>query len=186
MSYGCPNEGVMNPDQTVQDEAAFAERISELRTALRGYVFSILPHHGTCDDVVQETCLFLWENREDYRADTNFKAWAFRVAWFKAMACRRDHARGKIVNLPEDTLRQIAEEVESLADEAHDRLEALRRCLARLSPAEIALLRLKYVDAGSLTAYAHSVKQQPARVQKTLSRIRLALRHCIEKQLSLI
>lgn len=176
----------MNSGQTAHDDAEFVGRISSLRTALRGYVFSILPHHGACDDVVQDTCLFLWENRSKYRADTNFKAWAFRVAWFKAMACRRDYARGKVVNLPEDTLRQLADEAQSMVDEAHDRLDALRRCLARLSPEEIALLRLKYVNEGSLTDYARSLKQQPGRVQKTLSRLRLALRHCIENQLSFI
>lgn len=184
MSLAPMMPSVTDSGQTVMGDAVFAEKISGLRLALRGYVLSILPHHGAAEDVVQETCLFLWERRGECGAETNLKAWAFRVAWFKAMAFRRDQAREKIVTFSEDTLHQIAGAAESLADEAHDRLLALRRCLEQLSPAEIGLLRLKYVDGRSLTDYARSLKQQPARVQKTLSRLRLALRHCIENRLS--
>lgn len=167
-----------------QDDPELAKEIAGLRTALRGYVLSILPHHGACDDVVQETCLFLWERREECSEETNLKAWAFRVAWFKAMAWRRDRQREKTVSFSEDSLHEIAEAAESLADEAQDRLRALRGCLARLSPGEIRLLRLKYVERGSLSDHARELRRQPSRVQKTISRLRLALRHCIETKLA--
>ncbi len=167
-----------------QDEAALAKEIAGLRPALRGYVLSILPHHGACDDVVQETCLFLWERREECGEETNLKAWAFRVAWFKAMAWRRDRQREKTVSFSEDSLHEIAGAAETLAEEAQDRLKALRSCLARLSPEEIRLLRLKYVEGGSLTDHARALRQKPTRVQKMISRLRLVLRHCIETKLA--
>ena len=175
----------MESDETIRDNTTLAEKICEHRLAPRSYVFSILPHHGACDDVVQETCLFLWQRRDECAKETNFKAWAFRVAWFKAMAYRRDHQRENIVNFSESCLHQIAEAAETLADDTHERLVALRHCLSSLTPDQIRLLRLKYVDQGSLTDYARSIQQQPSRVQKTLSRLRLALRQCIESKLSI-
>lgn len=177
-------EKITDSNRAAKEEAEFVNEISGLRTVLRGYVLALLPHHGACDDVVQETCLFLWERRDECGEETNLKAWAFSVARFKAMAYRRDHLREKTVFFSEERLHQIAGAAELLAEGAHERLLALRSCLARLSPAEISLLRLKYVDRGSLSDYARSMKQQPSRVQKTLSRLRLSLRYCIETRLS--
>jgi RNA polymerase sigma-70 factor, ECF subfamily len=170
--------------QTPQDDPVLAAEIAALRMALRGYVLSILPHHAACDDVVQEVCVFLWERRHEREPDTNLRAWAFKVAWFKAMAWRRDRQREKTVSFSEDTLHEIAAAAESVADDAADRLLALRSCLGRLHPAEVRLLQLKYVEGGSLTDHARELRQKPSRVQKTISRLRLALRHCIETKLS--
>ena len=174
----------MNRTSPTCEATDLADRIAELRPALRGYVLSLLPHYGACDDVVQETCVFLWERREECGEGTNLRAWAFRVAWFKVMAHRRDRVREKTVIFSEDILHEVAEAAEMLADEAQDRLDALRKCLAGLSPAEIRLLQLKYVEGRSLTDYAMVLGQQPSRIQKTLSRLRLALRHCIETKLA--
>jgi RNA polymerase sigma-70 factor (ECF subfamily) len=167
-----------------QGETAFMEEITGLRTALRGYVMSILPHYAACDDVVQETSLFLWERRHEYNDETNVKAWAFKVAWFKAMAWRRDRKWENTIHFSEDTLHEIVEAAETLADESRDRLLALRDCLSRLGPAEVRLLQMKYVEGGSLADHARELALKPNRVQKTISRLRLALRHCILAKLS--
>lgn len=167
-----------------QADAGFAEEIAGLRLALRGYILSILPHYAACDDVVQEVSVFLWERRHERDPDTNLKAWAFKVAWFKAMAWRRDRQREKTVSFSEDSLHEIAGAAEALSEEAGDRLVALRSCLSRLSAEELKLLRMKYVEGASLTGHAHELRQKPSRIQKTISRLRLALRHCIETKLS--
>ena len=168
-----------------QADSGFAAEIAGLRTALRGYVLSILPHHAACDDVVQEVSLFLWERRHERDPGTNLKAWAFKVAWFKAMAWRRDRQRERTVNFSEDSLHEIAAAAEALSEEAGERLAALRACLSKLSPQELQLLKVKYVDGGSLTGRARELSQKASRVQNTISRLRLALRHCIETKLSL-
>ncbi len=171
-------------EEDPRDDSAFAAEITGLRLALRGYVLSILPHHAACDDVVQETCIFLWERRYEREDSTNLKAWAFRVAWFKAMAWRRDRQREKTVSFSEDRLHEIASAAEGLADDAGERLLALRACLSRLAPADVRLLQFRYVEGGSLTGQALEQQMKPSRIQKTISRLRLALRHCIETKLS--
>lgn len=172
------------PRKEPQDDSAFAAEIDGLRVALRAYVMSILPHHSACDDVVQETSVFLWERRHERDDTTNLKAWAFKVAWFKAMAWRRDRQREKTVSFSEDTLHEISAAAESLADDAAERLQALRSCLSRLAPADVRLLQLRYVEGASLTGHAREQQMKPTRVQKTISRLRLVLRHCIESKLS--
>ncbi len=165
-------------------EAEIAIGISSLRLPLRGYLHTLIPDQGACDDLVQETLLFLWERRESADESTPIRAWAFKVAWFKAMAWHRDHRRDKLVYFSDDVLQQIAPVAETISHTAENRLDALRQCLAGLPKEELELLRLKYVDRGSLAGHAGVRGWKPNRVQKTLSRLRLALRHCIQSRLN--
>lgn len=161
------------------DEAAFARAVAEMRPALQGYVRSLLLHTDATDDVVQDTCLFLWERRDQFELE-HLRATAFRTAWFKALSVRRDRQREKLVHFSDDALQRIAGAAEELAGEADPRLQALRGCLAKLPPNDLHLLRLKYIDQNSLAKHARQQNVAPNRLQKAISRLRLALRRCIE------
>lgn len=163
---------------------AIEARIAELRPALKGYVLSLLPQSDVCDDVVQETCLFLWEKRDEFPEIRDFKAWAFKTAWFKALSARRDLQRRKYVTLSEDVLQRIAGAAEEQAAGTDHRIEDLRQCLASLPEKDLELLRLKYSRGLSLAVHARQLGWQPNRLQKAISRLRLVLRHCIETRIS--
>ena len=164
-------------------ESSLGPGIASLRLPLRGYLHTLVPDKAACEDLVQETLLFLWERRGSADESTPLKAWAFKVAWFKAMAWHRDHRRDRLVYFSDGVLQRMAPVAEEKSLAADGRLEALRRCLADLPEENLALLRLKYVDQGSLTRHAQEQGWKPNRVQKTLSRLRLVLRHCIQARL---
>lgn len=166
------------------DEVGFVRELQALRPALRGYVLSIFPHPHLSEDIVQETMLFAWERRTDFRPGSNFKAWVFKAAYFKTLAQRRDSQRDRLVTFSEDVLQRIAGAAEEHLAKSDQRLHALQSCLSGLKPQEFALLKLKYLDRGSLTEQARQLDMAPNRLQKALSRLRLALRHCIETKLS--
>lgn len=166
------------------DEVGFTRALEALRPAMRGYVLSIFPHPSRCEDIVQESILFAWERRADFKPGTNLKAWVFKAAYFKTLACRRDAQRDRLVTFSEDMLHKIAGAAEEQSDDADGRLGALQSCLSSLKPEEFALLKLKYLDRGSLTDLARQQSMAPNRLQKALSRLRLTLRHCIEARLS--
>ncbi len=184
MSMPAPNSSE-NTASVALSDAELSGRIQELRPALRGYILSILPHPDAAEDVVQETCLFLWERRGDFQPGTNFKAWAFKTGYFKALTHRRELQRNKVVTLSEDLLHRIAGAAEEQAEQIDERLVAMRACLADLRPEDLRLLQLKYVERRSLSEQARSLNAPPNRLQKAISRVRLALRHCIEHKLSL-
>lgn len=167
-----------------EDEDDLGARIEELRPALSGYVLSLLPDRNACEDVVQETCLFLWERRADFEPGSNFKAWAFKTAWFKVLTHRREMQRRKQISFSEDVLERISRAAEQFADEADHRLSALRACVTELPAESQQLVRLKYLDRFSLAAHARKLGVKPNQIQKSLSRIRISLRHCIESRLS--
>ena len=173
-----------DPGFTEENDATVGALIEEVRPAIRGYVLSLLPDRDSCDDVVQETCLFLWDRRGEFEAGSNFKAWAFKAAWFKVLTHRREMQRRKLVSFSEDVLERISRAAENFAEDVDHRLAALRDCVADLPGESKRLLQLKYLDRLSLTAHAKNLGVKPNQIQKSLSRIRLALRHCIETRIS--
>ncbi|MGC4017004.1 MAG: sigma-70 family RNA polymerase sigma factor [Luteolibacter sp.] len=178
-------EPVPNPEtEPPLDEVGFTRALEAMRPALRGYVLSIFPHPHLCEDIVQETMLFAWERRGEFKPGSNLKAWVFKAAYFKTLAQRRDAQRDKLVTFSEDVLQKIAGAAEERLSETDRRLTALQSCLSALKPQDFALLKLKYLDRGSLSAQAREKSVSPNRLQKALSRLRLALRHCIEEKLA--
>jgi len=164
-------------------EEEFSTLLREIVPALRGYVMSLIPHHATCEDVIQEAHLFLWEKRADFQRGTSFKAWAFKVAYFKAMAQRRNHAREqKRITFSEETILRIAAKSEEVSDQAQDRMDQLKLCLGQLKPEEKELLRYKYLEQGSLTELAQTTGRTANTIHKAISRLRLRLKACIDKQ----
>jgi RNA polymerase sigma-70 factor, ECF subfamily len=164
-------------------ESEIAASIRDLQTALKEYVAGLLGGADGVEDLVQETNLFLWERRGEYERGSNFRAWAMRVAWFKVMAERRDRAReGKVV-FSEALLEQLSSRAEERLEESDRRLLALRRCLDRSRPQDRRILEWKYGRGSSLTELAELNGSSQNAMHKTISRLRLALRHCVEKQL---
>lgn len=160
-----------------------ASEIRDLQPGLREYIAGLLGGLDGADDLVQETNLFLWSKRDDFVPGTNFRAWAMRVAWFKVMAERRDRARqGKVV-FSEPMLEQLAARAVERLPESDARLGALRHCLEKTRPQDRRILEWKYGRSASLTDLAVSTGRAAAALHKTISRLRIALRHCVERKL---
>lgn len=176
------NQPERGPAFSTGDDTLGAQ-IEEVRPALKGYVLSLLPDRDACDDVVQETCLFLWYRRGEFEPGSNFRAWAFKAAWFKVLSHRRDMQRRKLVSFSEDVLERISRASEQFSENVDHRLAALNQCVASLPAESQQLLQLRYLDRLSLTAHAKNLGVKPNQIQKSLSRIRIALRRCIENRL---
>ena len=165
------------------DEAWFGAQMEGLRPLLRGYILSIFPQRDLCEDIIQEAMLYAWEQRATFREGTNFKAWMFRIAYFLTLARRRDLQRDKTGTFSEEFLHRIAAAAENQLAEGEARLEALQACLAELKADDVKLLQWKYLDRTSLAERARAENLDPNRWHKAISRLRLALRHCIETKL---
>lgn len=172
-----PSPSAHSPAPSEDIETAIAGVIP----GLRDYVAGFLPGGNEPEELAQETAVFLWEHRADFQPGTNFRAWAMRVAWFKIMARRRDLARqGKVV-FSEGLMEKLAARAEEIEPENGERIAGLRHCVSRLGPRERRLLEWKYVRGASLTELAALSGQSADALHKSISRLRLALRRCIEK-----
>ena len=158
--------------------------LERVKGRLRAFVFSLLPNRQACEEVVQDTLLFLWEKRDEKRPDSNVKAWAFKVARFKVLSWRRDRAREQVVRFSDDMLLELAAEADQISDEYQRRIQALESCLGRLADEDKTLLRVRYTNGATLTDLSKIRGENPNRLHKQISRLRIALKQCVEKQLS--
>lgn len=161
----------------------FDAQLAAAQPRLRGYLASILGSWSDVDDLVQETNLVLITKRDDFTAGSNFIAWAFRVAYFKATTWRRDRLREGRVVLSEIAFQDFAAEAEAHFSNRPPVVDALAGCLRSLPARDQELVRAKYVESQSLVDLAASMGCSANSLHKSISRIRLALRKCLARNL---
>lgn len=174
----CPNE-LPSPDAK-----EFDALLAEAQPRLKGYVASILGGWSDVDDLVQETNMVLLHKRDTFELGTNFIAWAFRVAYFKATTWRRDRMREGRVVLGEHALQEIAGYAGEYFTTFGPVAEELEHCLKLLPPDERELVHVKYVERTSLVDHATAIGVSAISLQKKISRIRMVLRACLRKRLA--
>jgi RNA polymerase sigma-70 factor (ECF subfamily) len=157
----------------------FIIQLTAVQPSLWAYVFSLLPDHGSAQDVMQETNLTLWRKADDYQPGTSFFSWACQVAYFHVLSHRRRVRRDRLV-FGEEVLAYLAERQAERATEISDRLLALRGCLEKLPEASRRLLEDRYAPGGSVKNLAQTDQRSVAAVSQVLYRIREKLLRCIE------
>ena len=139
------------------------------------------PH--ACDDIFQEVALVLWRKFDAYDPRFSFGAWARGIAVRKAMQYFDKHRRLGPVLDPE-AAEAVRAAFDETPDESVERHQALRRCVEKLPERSRRLLRLRYEERLKLREVASRVQSTLDAVHKALSRLREALRRCIDEELS--
>lgn len=166
-------------------DGEFHRLIVDMQPRLRGYLASILGGWADVDDLLQETNLVLLQKHGDFKMGTNFTAWSFRVAYFKATTWRRDESRKRRVVFNEMDFQEIAAAAEDFFAPRPPVTDALERCLSGLKPGDRSLVEEKYVKRTLLTDYAVKLGCSTTSLHKRISRIRLVLRKCLREKQSL-
>lgn len=146
------------------------------------YVLTIEPSLGDAQDIVQETFLAVSRKAETYALGTNFGAWACTVARYQALQFQRARQR-RTARLDDDVIEMLyggeAPEPESLIP----RTSALKRCLEKLAPKALELIRRRYHIGEVPEDIASAVGWTPNAVRVALSRARQTLRVCVDRSL---
>jgi RNA polymerase sigma-70 factor, ECF subfamily len=161
----------------------FAEQLVTIQKELYAYILTLLPCADEASDVLQQTNLVLWRDVAKFQAGTNYRAWAYRVAYFQVLAQRRKTTRDHL-RFNDDFLEQLAEHAAHDAHLADDEASDLRECLKGLSDDERELIRRRY-DAGvTVKVIADDLCQSSNTIAVRLHRIRRMLLDCIGRHSS--
>ncbi len=74
------------------DEETWRDDVVELVPALRAFAWSLSHNSADADDLVQETLIKAWANREKFEPGTNLRAWLFTIlrnTYYTALAKKR-------------------------------------------------------------------------------------------------
>ena len=164
------------------DETHFIEALTRHQPALEAYCHANLAKREDAREVLQATCVKLWQKSADWDPDTEFLPWAFTVARFTLLSHYRDQKRDRLV-FDEDVIQAMAGETEQAASAFDERREALAKCLVKLDQWPRSLLHDYYTVSQSLREIAKATGRSLSSVKMTLLRIRQKLSACIEREM---
>jgi len=165
------------------DAGQFIQLYSSHEARLRGYVLSLVPRWSDAEEIAQRSSVVLWKKFGEFEPGTNFFAWACQIIRFEVKSFNRRAARERMV-FSDAFINAVAEETVQSRTQLQERVEALQKCVAKLTPPQRELLRLRYDEQRSVGSVAERLDRSVEAVYKTLSRIRHALYTCIQRELA--
>jgi RNA polymerase sigma-70 factor, ECF subfamily len=165
------------PDRQPDGEE-FTRLLVQNQKRLWGLILSLVPNGSDAEDVMQETCVVMWRKFGEFERGTDFGAWGLRVARFQVMSYY-DRQRRVQARLSDETIDAIAETLAQPHWEASARGEALSKCLTKLNPRELDLIRRRYHAEQRIEKIAAELGGTADAIYKALARLQVRLLACI-------
>lgn len=158
--------------------------ISQHQAALLAYILTLHPDRSEAQDILQETNVVLWQKVGDFQAGTNFKAWAFRVAYLQTLAHLKRSKKGNWLGFSSELVETLANEAKPVLEDFELRHRALRGCLERLPVKDRQIVHAHYESGRPLREVSEKIGRSMGALKQVLFRVRRSLRSCIEANLA--
>jgi RNA polymerase sigma-70 factor (ECF subfamily) len=172
----------VNPPSEPADGAEFTRLLLLNQRRIAGLIFALVPRGADADDVMQETCAVMWRKFGEFRAGTDFGAWALRIARFQVMGFYNRRRRAQ-ARLSDETIEALAETMSEPRWESSARAEALRACVGQLKERDFELVRRRYTAGETVAEIAASLGGTADTIYKAISRLHLRLLTCVNSKL---
>ncbi|MGZ0174590.1 MAG: sigma-70 family RNA polymerase sigma factor [Planctomycetales bacterium] len=172
----------MNTDQN--SPADTIRQISLHQASLLAYILALHPDRSEAQDILQETNVVLWQKIGEFRPGTNFRAWAFRIAYLQTLAHFKRTKRSHWLGFSTELIETLADEAEPLLTDLEQRQRALRHCVEKLPAQDRDIVRAHYESEQPLAELSARLGRSVGALKQVLFRVRRTLRACIEIQLT--
>ncbi len=162
----------------------FERHFLECRKALYAFIFALTSNAADTEDIFQEASVIMWRKFDRFKPGTNFRAWAKQIARNLIMDHRKRQRRQKVTGLDDSTVELLAFRHEAIQDEIEDRLDALRRCVGKLSFRDRSLVDQAYGRGEPVKNIARATEVSVQRIYKRLGTIQGTLLRCVKRTLS--
>ena len=179
MSSSSPTNDSAGPDpaQVALVQQLFVQNL----VPLRGMLAALVRDRDRVDDLVQETFLTVTAKAAAFREGTSFRGWCFTIARYKVLESFRVRPCGEA--LAPEVLEALTA-VEPLAPPNEARMHHLAACMERLAPQARRAIELRYQQSHGPSEIARVMGWTTGAVKVALSRARIVLRECVERQLA--
>jgi RNA polymerase sigma-70 factor, ECF subfamily len=165
---------------TPEKSELFVRLITQFQQRVYLFIFSLMRNQADAEEVLQETNLVLWQKFEDFRPESDFRAWAFQVAYNKIKSFQERRGRDKL-RFGEEVSNRLAAVAVAEADELTAGMDALDFCKKQLNERDRDLIELRYQPGATTASTAAAVGRSAAAVYKAIVRIRRTLYECIQR-----
>jgi RNA polymerase sigma-70 factor (ECF subfamily) len=149
------------------------------------FIISQMPGDPDACDVLQKCNMVLWKKREKFIEDSNFLAWAFRIARYEVLNHLKKQKNNKPMLLDAELMDKLAEDAPTTLHSDDLRIKALEICLNKLRVEDRELLEYRYQSDGGLSEFSKVTGRSVSALSVSLNRLRTLLRRCIVRQVAL-
>ncbi len=147
------------------------------------YILMLVPNKVDAEEVFQETSLTLWQKFSEFIPDSNFRAWAIKVAHYKVLHYRAKRKSSPLL-LDDTVLEAIHGTAATMTDRLDDLHWALEKCRSKLSDDDRNMLDRRYEPNATTKTVADELGRSPRSIYRTLDRIHQVLYECIRQEMS--
>ncbi len=161
---------------------AFLRLLTANNKSIYAYIYSLVPNHFDADDILQETVAFMYQHFSEFKPDSNFVQWAFKIAYYRVLSfySKRNHTPLKFDS---ELLGLLANDAAESVTDMNLRLEALARCRTGLVEHDKLLLEMIYEKGLPVKKISERSDKSIYSIYRSLSRIHDILLRCIRRTL---
>lgn len=170
------------------DDHAFGELVRRYQDRLYSTVYRFLGNTEDAQDVVQEAFLNAYQSLENFKGDSLFFTWLYRIAVNTAISYRRKQkvmvsidagSNGEANIEPADTstVNQPGYALEQAEEQTR-----IQKALRKLSPEHRAVLVMKDMEGHKYETIAETLNVPVGTIRSRLHRARFELREILEQQ----
>jgi len=171
------------PDSTAHTED-YLRLLAQHDRWLATYVYSLVARPADAEDILQEVKVTMWKHFASFEAGTNFRAWARRIATNQILNYRRSEKKRPSSSLDEEFIEAVAAEIDRRSDILDQKADALKLCLRKLPEAHRKIVVWRYYEDCAVEEIAAKSERTVEAVYRLLSRIRVVLNGCVNRQLA--
>jgi RNA polymerase sigma-70 factor (ECF subfamily) len=167
---------------THTDRSSFTALLEQHRRQVHAHIFSLVLNEHDAQEVFQETSVTLWQKFDKYQPGTDFRAWAFRIAYYHVLKHRERQVRRPAV-LGDELLELIDKESIVMSDMLDARSEALLKCREKLPARDRDLLERYYRPKATAKRVAFWQRTSLRSMYRALRRVHDTLFDCVNRVL---
>jgi len=152
------------------------------RESIFRFIVSMVPNVDDAEDLLQETSKLIWQKFDDYEKGTSFRNWAITIARYEVLGYYRSKQRNR-VKFSSQTIDAISDCLSKQKGDGDRDLDALNRCVAKLSDKDRDLLEHKYAQKITTKQLAIQFGRSISGLYSTLARIHTLLVDCMQQNL---
>lgn len=169
---------------TGKSDDLIVTQLADFQAEMLAYLYSLMPGDASVKDVLQRANLVIWKKRATFKADTNFRAWAFSIIRWEVRAYLKETKRKSWLVIDDELTQRVTETMEETGedDSMHELRAALEVCIQKLKPEEREIIAHRYHTDAPLKDYVKDSGHTLGTLKVMLCRIRATLKRCIESQ----
>lgn len=164
-------------------ETVFLRQLAAAYYDIYSSALSIVGNGNDADDVIQEVCVVLWKDYDNFKQGTNFKKWACAIAFNVAKAFVRKRRRQRGYGMSDDALTRVAQVQSGGSELLELQREILQDCVNKLTAEERHFLFDCYSHSSTLAKYARDIGMSIGTVYSKVKRLRRRLLECVQRTL---